>query len=186
MVRLPTIHIIHKDWKIPFDVAPFRAIQFAWDDVDDVEAAKAALKTTIGEVVKDGFQVENPITHARGVVQLEKHATPEQQVLLDRLQAIEERLTTSDTAARMSDSRTDGGAAIQVVFDSGLSGPDLVHARGQVEALARAMLPVKAIWQGPGYSTIELMDVIGARPTLERFAAQLKESFAVTKTRIQI
>jgi|1186.fasta_scaffold276435_2 hypothetical protein len=31
MVRLLTIHIIHKDWKVPFDVAPFRAIQFARD-----------------------------------------------------------------------------------------------------------------------------------------------------------
>src|ERR1700750_2605228 len=56
MVRLPTIHIIHKDWKVPFDVAPFRAIQFARDDIDDVEAAKTALKITIDEVIRDGFQ----------------------------------------------------------------------------------------------------------------------------------
>lgn len=29
MMRLPTIHMIHKEWKIPFDVAPHRAIVFS-------------------------------------------------------------------------------------------------------------------------------------------------------------
>jgi hypothetical protein len=37
MKILPTVHLIHKDFKIPFDVAPYRAITFSLYDPADVE-----------------------------------------------------------------------------------------------------------------------------------------------------
>ena len=92
MVRLPTIHMIHKDWKPPFDVAPFRTISFSRDDYADLEEARASLKSTVQEVMKPGFEVENPITHSRGVIKISEHASPEQRVLLDRFEALERRV----------------------------------------------------------------------------------------------
>jgi hypothetical protein len=92
MVRLPTIHMIHKDWKPPFDVAPFRTISFSRDDYADLEEARASLKSTVQEVMKPGFEVENPITHSRGVIKISEHASPEQRVLLDRLEALERQV----------------------------------------------------------------------------------------------
>ena len=89
MVRKPTIHIHHKDWKPPFDVAGFRAISFSRDEWVDVEKARADLKSTVEEVMKEGLEVENPITHARGVIKVSEHASPEQRVLLNRLEALE-------------------------------------------------------------------------------------------------
>jgi len=89
MVRLPTIHMYHKDLKPPFDVAPHRAIPFARDDYVDLETAQADLKSAVEEVIKPGFVVENPITHARGVINVSEHASPEQRVVLDRLEALE-------------------------------------------------------------------------------------------------
>jgi hypothetical protein len=89
MVRLPTIHVIHKDWKLPFDVSAFRAIYFSRDDYADLEKARASLKSTVEEVMKPGFEVENPITHARGVINFDQHASSEQRVILDRLEALE-------------------------------------------------------------------------------------------------
>jgi hypothetical protein len=89
MVRLPTIHMIHKHWQLPFDVAPFRAIPFCRDEYVEVETARASLKSTVEEAIKPGFVVENPITHARGVIHIDQHASPEQRVLLDRLEGLE-------------------------------------------------------------------------------------------------
>jgi hypothetical protein len=89
MVRLPTIHVIHKDWKLPFDVAAFRAVYFSRIDYADLETARASLKSTVEEVMRPGFVVENPITHARGAINLDQHASPEQRVLLNRLEALE-------------------------------------------------------------------------------------------------
>jgi hypothetical protein len=94
MVRLPTIHMYHKALKPPFDVAPHRAIPFARDDVVEVETAQADLKSAVEEVIKPGFVVENPITHARGVINVSEHASPEQRVVLDRLEALERQFQT--------------------------------------------------------------------------------------------
>jgi len=88
MVRLPTIHMILKDWKIPFDVSPYRAIRFSRDDCEDIEAAQKALKDAVEEAIQPEFQVENPVTHARGRVEFQKHASPEERVLSDELAAL--------------------------------------------------------------------------------------------------
>jgi hypothetical protein len=96
MVRLPTIHVIHKDWKLPFDVSGFRAIYFSRDDYADLEKARASLKSTVEEVMRPGFEVENPITHARGVINLDQHASSEQRVILDKLEALERQIQGLD------------------------------------------------------------------------------------------
>jgi hypothetical protein len=93
MKVLPTIHLIHKDWKIPFDVAPYRAIPFDYANYSDLEKAQEDLRTTIAEVLKPDFQVENPITHARGRAELDEHATPAIRVLVDAVDALQSKVS---------------------------------------------------------------------------------------------
>jgi hypothetical protein len=92
MVRLPTIHIIHKDFKIPFDVAPHRAIRFSRQEFSDLAKAKAELKSVVDEVISPGFVVENPVTHARAKFELDQHATPAMQALASDLAALRGKL----------------------------------------------------------------------------------------------
>jgi hypothetical protein len=89
MKMLPTVHLIHEKWKIPFDVAPYRAIPFAYDNYSDLEKARDELRSTVTEAIAPGFGVENPVTHAIGRVELELHATPAMKVILERLNKIE-------------------------------------------------------------------------------------------------
>jgi hypothetical protein len=92
MKRLPTIHMYRDGETIPFDVKPYRAIPFKIAHPNDLETAKGALKAAVEEATKKGFEVENPVTRARGVEQLDEHAMPGQKVLLQQIQALEDRL----------------------------------------------------------------------------------------------
>jgi hypothetical protein len=98
MAGLPTIHMIRNDHEIPFDNASYRAIQFSVVNWSDIEAARAELKSAVEEVIKPGFQVENPVTNARGFIQLQKHATPEQRLLNEQLQEVLARLDRLESA----------------------------------------------------------------------------------------
>src|SRR5262249_37568258 len=88
MKQKPIIHMYQEGGKIPFDVAPHRAIPFSYAHPDHLVAAQEALQAAIEETIKPGFQVENPVTRARGVQKLEEHATPEQQVLIETIHAM--------------------------------------------------------------------------------------------------
>lgn len=92
MKQAPIIHMYREGDKIPFDVAPYRAIPFTLAHPDDLEAAKTKLKMAVEEINKAEYEVENPVTRARGIVRLEEHATPEQRVLLDFVQALSIRV----------------------------------------------------------------------------------------------
>jgi hypothetical protein len=103
MVRLPTIHIIHKDWKIPFDVAPYRAIHFSRQEFTDLNAARTELASVVQEVIVPGFQVENPVTHARARFELDHHATPEIKALADEVATITAKLNSLETLVVFND-----------------------------------------------------------------------------------
>jgi|tagenome__1003787_1003787.scaffolds.fasta_scaffold20864971_1 hypothetical protein len=99
MKRLSTIHMYREDQDIPFDVKPYRAIAFNYQHPDDLTKAQTELKAAIDEVLKPGFVVENPVTRARGIEQLQEGATEPEQLLLrefaqmtDRLRRVEHSL----------------------------------------------------------------------------------------------
>lgn len=71
---------------------PYRAIPFSRDRVEDYQSAMSALKAAVEEATRPGFKDENPISHALGRIQLEEHASPDQKVLLDRMETLENRL----------------------------------------------------------------------------------------------
>src|SRR5262249_8812226 len=85
-------HMIHSADKIPFDVAPYRAISFSWAEAEHLKEARAALKGAVAEVIKPDFNVENPITHARGVIEFQQHASPREKVLADEITSLRQRL----------------------------------------------------------------------------------------------
>jgi len=77
---------------IPFDVAGYRAIKFARTQVDDIEKAKDDLKRSINEVLGPGYQSENPVTKARGRLELEQNATPETRVLMEEMDQLKSQM----------------------------------------------------------------------------------------------
>jgi hypothetical protein len=93
MAQKPIIHMQLDGDKIPFDVSLYRAIKFSRVRPKDVRAARDLLKAQVAATLDVNYQVENPVTNARGRVQLEQHATPEQKVLLDNLRSLRERVT---------------------------------------------------------------------------------------------
>jgi hypothetical protein len=88
--------------EIPFDVASFRAITFSRIDYEDFEAAQKSLKSTVEEVIKPSFEVENPITHARGVVKLKEHASDALRVVLDEMDSLKKKMSQTEIAAYMA------------------------------------------------------------------------------------
>src|SRR5262245_16955619 len=92
MKRLPTIHMCRQGEAIPFDVAPHRAILFNYAHPNDLQTARNALKAAVEEATKKDFEVENPVTHARGLEKIDEHATSAQKLILEELQQFRQRL----------------------------------------------------------------------------------------------
>jgi hypothetical protein len=88
MVRKPIIHMHQTTWSLPFDVIPHRAVSFDLRKSEDLDAACAKLRSAVEAVLAEGYVVENPVTNARGRIELQEHATPAQQLLNDQMQAM--------------------------------------------------------------------------------------------------
>jgi hypothetical protein len=127
MVQKPIIHMQLASENVPFDVSLYRAVKFSLAKHRDVEAAKSELEKSVRAVLADGYQVENPVTGARGRIKLEEHATPDQQVLLEELGALKSRMdqlsrssfrrlqsTTSPTTHQFRVS-TDGSTSVETL-----------------------------------------------------------------------
>jgi hypothetical protein len=137
MKQKPIIHMYRAGDKIPFDVAPYRAISFSYAHPDDLLAAQVLLKAAVDEVIKPGYQVENPVTRARGYEQLEQNATPGQQVILSEVRALTNRVAELESAQAGSAPRILPG----VVGIMGRPRP----ARGKKWPVARAGYSVMGI-----------------------------------------
>jgi len=82
MAQKPIIHMQLASERPPFDV-----IKFARTKPKDLETARADLKRAVEAVLAEGYEVENPVTNARGRIKLQEHATSEQQVFIAQLEA---------------------------------------------------------------------------------------------------
>ena len=89
---LPVIHMFLEGQAIPFDVKPYRAIPFTFANPKDVEKAKKQLIEVVSEVIKPGFEVENPVTRARGNEKLDENATEAQRIIIGEMHELRERL----------------------------------------------------------------------------------------------
>lgn len=93
MAQKPIIHMQLKEQTPPFDVSLYRAIKFSRTQYRDLGAARIELAKAVKAILAEGYQVENPVTNARGRFKLEEHATPSQKVIFDQLVAFEQRLS---------------------------------------------------------------------------------------------
>jgi hypothetical protein len=98
MENKPTIHMFLKGTDIPFDVKPYRAIEFSVTDYSDLNAAKVALRQAVEETLKPSFKVENPVTRARGIQQVARSATPTERLLLEEVMGLKARLALLERA----------------------------------------------------------------------------------------
>jgi hypothetical protein len=109
MVQKPIIHMHEVGERIPFDVSLYRSISYSRIRPKDLSVARTNLEKMVECALASDYEVENPVTNARGRFKLEQHATPEQQVIIDQLRGIEMRLDLIERDA--SSRRTPVGAS---------------------------------------------------------------------------
>lgn len=97
MAQKPIIHMQLAGQQVPFDLSLYRAIKFSRDRFRDLDAAKTELAKAVSAVLAPEYQIENPVTNARGRLKLQQNATPEQRVLISQLRGIEQRLSRVET-----------------------------------------------------------------------------------------
>ncbi|MDF0499073.1 hypothetical protein [Bradyrhizobium yuanmingense] len=71
----PIIHMHKSGEKIPFDISAYRSIEFSLARPTDLRAARVALKAAVEAVMLEGYEIDNPVTHARGVVAIKESAS---------------------------------------------------------------------------------------------------------------
>jgi hypothetical protein len=117
MAQKPIIHMQLAGETVPFDVSLYRAIKFSRTRPKDIRTAREQLKLQVRAVLDSDYEVENPVTNARGRIKLDESATEPQRVILDRLGAIEAKLASSSSGgSRLSG--LDDQLAIEVTFTS--------------------------------------------------------------------
>lgn len=92
MVQKPIVHMHLAGEKIPFDISLYRSVEFSLKRPSDIKAARQALEQAITAVLASDYKVDNPVTHARGVVKIEEYATESQRVILDEMKGLREKV----------------------------------------------------------------------------------------------
>lgn len=100
-VGKPIIHMIRKGESIPFDVIPHRAIYFSNATPEEHDKARALLAPAVTAALDPNFKADNPILHARGRLELEKNASPEQFIFLDMLSNMERRIASIEQTSTL-------------------------------------------------------------------------------------
>ena len=70
----------------------------SWKNIQRLEGAKQELKSVVEETLSTEFEVENPITHAWGVIEVNQHATAVERLLSDQISGLSERLDRTERA----------------------------------------------------------------------------------------
>jgi hypothetical protein len=102
MAQKPIVHMQRDSEDIPFDLSLYRAVKFSLLQYQQQEEAKSALHKSIEAVLAEHYEVENPVTNARGKIHLLEHATPELKVLTDEVDALRNRLDSIELTAMIA------------------------------------------------------------------------------------
>jgi hypothetical protein len=105
MIQKPIIHMQLIDDKIPFDVSLYRATKFSRTRPADLRRAREELKQAVKAIGAEGYIVDNPVTRARGQINLEQHATPEQKVLMEQVKSMQSRLDALEGESTVTPAR---------------------------------------------------------------------------------
>ena len=83
MERKAVIHIAKEGESLPFDIKDYRAIIYSREEVTDFEKAQSDLSEQVKAIEDPEYQPSNPITKARGVIELERSGEPIERLLAD-------------------------------------------------------------------------------------------------------
>lgn len=92
MIEKPVIHMHMTGTDIPFDVKPFRSIEFSYAKPGSLLKARTALKDAIQAVLSPSYSVINPVILARGVQRLPETAATESEILISKIDSLSTRL----------------------------------------------------------------------------------------------
>jgi hypothetical protein len=185
MAQKPIIHIQLIEDKIPFDVSLYRAIKFARTRPSDLRRAREELKRAVSAVFAEGYQVDNPVTRARGQIKLEEGATPEQKLILDQISELQDRLNAlegtgasaleiaegmvNDRARRLS--RHSRPVELYVLFDSNYEHTETT--RKQVVEHLNQFSGIVRIFNHDEWISFQVQNKVYGSPPWKRFAASL-------------
>jgi DNA-binding CsgD family transcriptional regulator len=93
-IQKPIIHMHLTGTLLPFDVAPFRSIEFNRKRPSDIKAARADLRAYVDRTSEPEFEVDNPVTFSRGRVEFDKSATPVDKLLQEELDSLKSRIAS--------------------------------------------------------------------------------------------
>jgi len=91
-VQKPIIHMHLEGQRIPFDIASFRSIKFQRKWPRDLKRAREALKEAVAIAIDPDHKIDNPVTFSRGKFEIAQNASPTDQVLLQEVDLIANRL----------------------------------------------------------------------------------------------
>lgn len=92
MIQKPIVHMQLSTERIPFDVSIYRAIKFSLIRPADVRRAVQELKKQVIAIFDASYEVENPITLARGRVNFEARASSDEKVLMSEIRSLAARI----------------------------------------------------------------------------------------------
>jgi hypothetical protein len=102
MVQKPIIHMHKVGERIPFDVSLYRSLEFSLVRPSDLRNARTLLEGAVQAVLADNYRIDNPVTHARGVLKIHEQASDPQRVLLDEMEGLKERLGKLEFKERLA------------------------------------------------------------------------------------
>jgi hypothetical protein len=159
MAQKPIIHMHKAGEKIPFDVSLYRSLEFSLVRPSDLRDARASLKGAVQAVLADGYKVDNPITHTRGVLKIHEQASDPQRVLLDAIEGLANRVGQLESNSRFEDltSRMRGLSNEELKQIAGRVSEGIdqlrvkpVNEASSAKALAELRLDRLGVKKGPG------------------------------------
>lgn len=136
---LPVIHIAETGTKLPFDNAPHNTIFFSRTNWASFQELQAIMKAQLSTIEKPDFKVSNPITHARGRIEVSKSGDDKDQMMLDmmsRMESLERQIRRMGNRGEPA-SLFDRGPIAKVRVGNSIR---RIHVSSQMNALAIGLL----------------------------------------------
>ena len=100
-IQKPTIHMIAQQATLPFDNKDQRTIFVDMSDFDNMESAKASLRSAVSAIDAEGYTVSNPVTQAKAVAALKESGDPRDSLIANMEERLA-RLEKSDEIVRLN------------------------------------------------------------------------------------
>lgn len=98
MARKPVIHMFVAGTSIPFDVKPYRAIEFSFVQHAHLGLAQQQLKSAIQDAISPDYVPDNPVTKAQNYTQIERAAEPADKVLMHEILSLRSEFNALKTS----------------------------------------------------------------------------------------